>query len=132
MEVLENNLSSRKTTKNTKAVDPQPLMDKKNPVIRSTKKSCERAIESGYFKSFPAMGKTCNNCNKPNHFAEMCRSQHVSERTEDSEKSQEECNLILGQAASSNSCQYSNTHQRGAILKIRQRENKGNKPKNEV
>ena len=31
---------------------------------------------------------------KPNHFAKMCRSQQVSEVAEESERSEEECNLI--------------------------------------
>ena len=40
------------------------------------------------------MGKQCKNCNKPNHFARMCRSQQVSEIIENTESSGEECNLI--------------------------------------
>ena len=40
------------------------------------------------------MGKQCKNCNKPNHFARMCRSQQVKEITENTESSEEECNLI--------------------------------------
>ena len=39
------------------------------------------------------MGKTCKKSSKPNHFAKMC--QQVSEITEDSEKSEEEHNLIM-------------------------------------
>ena len=41
------------------------------------------------------MEKTSSNCSKPNHFAKMCRFQQVSEITEDSVKSEEECNLIM-------------------------------------
>ena len=40
------------------------------------------------------MGKQCKNCNKPNNFARMCRSQQVNEITETTESSEEECNLI--------------------------------------
>ena len=40
------------------------------------------------------MGKTCKNCNKPNHFAKMCRSQQVNEITNEGSSSEEECNLI--------------------------------------
>ena len=33
-------------------------------------------------KSCPATGKTCKNCNKPNHFARMCRSQQINDLTD--------------------------------------------------
>ena len=55
---------------------------------------CGRAFEQGQLKFCPAMGKTCNKCGKSNHFAKMCRSQLVGEIMDDSEKSEEECNLI--------------------------------------
>ena len=48
----------------------------------------------GHLKNCAAMGKQCQNCNKPNQFARMCRSQQVSEITENTESSEEECNLI--------------------------------------
>ena len=40
------------------------------------------------------MQKTCKNGKKPDHFAKMCRSQQKSETMEDSDKSEEECDLI--------------------------------------
>ena len=40
------------------------------------------------------MGKICQNCNKPNHFAKMCRSNQVNEIGEDKSSSEEECNLL--------------------------------------
>ena len=40
------------------------------------------------------MGKTCKNCNKPNHFAKTCRSNRVNEIGEEKFSSEEECNLI--------------------------------------
>ena len=52
---------------------------------------CGRAFDQGLLKNFSAMGKTCKNCGKPNHFAKMCRSQQKSEVAEESEGSVEEC-----------------------------------------
>ena len=40
------------------------------------------------------MGKSCKKCNKPNHFAKMCRSQQVNEIANEDSSSEEECNLI--------------------------------------
>ena len=48
----------------------------------------------GHLKNCPAMGKSCKNCNKPNHFAKMCRSQQVNEIANEDSSSEEECNLI--------------------------------------
>ena len=55
---------------------------------------CGRPFVDGHLKNCAAMGKQCKNCNKPNHFARMCCSQQVSEITENTESSEEECNLI--------------------------------------
>ena len=55
---------------------------------------CGRTFDQGHLKNCAAMGKTCKNCGKPNHFAKMCRSQQVSEVAEDSEGSVEECDQI--------------------------------------
>ena len=41
------------------------------------------------------MGKTCKKCNKPNFFAKVCRSQQVSKITEDSDKLEGECTLVV-------------------------------------
>ena len=55
---------------------------------------CGRIFGEGHLKKCPAMGKTCKNCSKPNHFAKMCKSQQVNEIAEKSSSSDEECNLI--------------------------------------
>ena len=55
---------------------------------------CGRPFGEGHLKKFPAMGKTCKNCSKPNHFAKMCKSQQVNEIAKKSSSSDEECNLI--------------------------------------
>ena len=48
----------------------------------------------GHLKTCPAMGKSCKNCNKPNHFAKMCRSQQVNEVAIENSSSEKESNLI--------------------------------------
>ena len=40
------------------------------------------------------MRKQCKNCNKPNHFVRMWRSQQISDINEATESSEEENNLI--------------------------------------
>ena len=40
------------------------------------------------------MGKTCKSCNKPNHFAKVCRLNQVNEIAEENSSSEEDCNLI--------------------------------------
>ena len=64
---------------------------------RGDQKECTRygrTFGEGHLKSCPAMGKSCKNCNKPNHFAKMCRSQQVNEVVNEYSSSEEECNLI--------------------------------------
>ena len=63
-------------------------MEKQKHVI-----DAEKAFDQGHLKSCSALCKTCKNCGKPNHFAKKRRSQQVSEVTEDSERSKEECDL---------------------------------------
>ena len=48
----------------------------------------------GHLRNCPAMGKTCKNCNEPNHSARMCQSQQVNEVAEEISSSDEECNLM--------------------------------------
>ena len=48
----------------------------------------------GHLKTFPAMGKTCKSCSRPNHFAKLCRPNQVNEIAEENSSSEEECNLI--------------------------------------
>ena len=55
---------------------------------------CGRTFNQGLLKHCSAMGKICKICGKLNHFAEMCRSQQVSEVEEESEGSVEECDQI--------------------------------------
>ena len=51
-------------------------------------------FREGHLKNCLAMGKSCKNCNKPNHFAKMCRSQQVNEIANEDSSLEEECNLI--------------------------------------
>ena len=70
---------------------------KNNPKTRTDQKQCTRCGKSfveGHLRNCPAMGKMCKGCNKPNHFARMCRSQQVNEVMEETSESEEECNLI--------------------------------------
>ena len=56
--------------------------ENKSTNCRSDQKTCTRCRKffgPGHLKNCPAMGKTCKNCNKPNHFAKMCRSNQVNE-----------------------------------------------------
>ena len=67
----------------------------KNPNMKTKPcNRCGRTFNQGHLKKCSAMGKTCKNCGKPNHFAKMCRSQQVSEVAEESEGSVEECDQI--------------------------------------
>ena len=61
---------------------------------RKPRTRCGRAFVDGCLKNCSAMGMNRKNCNKPNHFAKMCRSQQVKELTEKTTSSDEECNLI--------------------------------------
>ena len=66
----------------------------KNFTDTKTCTRCGRPFGEGQLKKCPAMGKTCKNCSKPNHFAKMCKSQQVNEIAEKRSSSDEECNLI--------------------------------------
>ena len=49
---------------------------KSNTKSRADQKQCKRCRKSfgeEHLRNCTAMGKTCKNCNKPNHFARMCR-----------------------------------------------------------
>ena len=92
-------MAVRNSTVNTKNQQYKREANKRQKKNRNSngKKSCNRcgrAFDQRYLKSCSAMGKTCKNCGKPNHFAKMCRSQQVDEVTEESERSEEECDLI--------------------------------------
>ena len=66
----------------------------RNSTDSKTCTRCGRLFGEGHLKKYPAMGKTCKKCSKPNHFAKMCKSQQVNEIAEKSSNSDEECNLI--------------------------------------
>ena len=70
------------------------ISNKYNADDRKQCNRCGKPFVDGHLKNCAAMGKQCENCNKPNHFARMCRSQQVSEITENTQSSEEECNLI--------------------------------------
>ena len=96
---------------------------------------CKRTFETGHLKSCPAMGKTCKNCNKPNHLAKMRSSQHVSETTEDFDDS-EEWKLVMEifgvMRRIRDNIATDNHANGGKDFEICQGENKGNKPNNEL
>ena len=70
---------------------------KNNTKWLAVQKPCTRSgkpfVET-HLRNCPALGKTCKNCNKPNHFARMCRSQQANEVAEEISSSDEECNLM--------------------------------------
>ena len=68
------------------------ILKKLKEIKNNARDAAERG--EGHLKNCPAMGKTCKNCNKPNHFAKMYRSQQVKEITNEGSSSEEECNLI--------------------------------------
>ena len=80
---------NRRKQQEGRAISNNQNADERKPCNR-----CGRPFVDGHLKNCAAMGKQCKNCNKPNHFARMCRSQQVSEITENTESSEEECNLI--------------------------------------
>ena len=43
----------------------------------------------GHLKTFPAMGKTCKSCSRPNTFAKLCRPNQVNEIAEENSSSEE-------------------------------------------
>ena len=77
-----------------KQPEGRAISNKYNADDRKQCNRCGRPFVDGHLKNCAAMGKQCKNCNKPNHFARMCRSQQVSEITENTESSEEEFNLI--------------------------------------
>ena len=77
-----------------KQPEGRAISSKYNADDRKQYNRCGRPFVDGHLKNCALMGKQCKNCNKPKHFARMCRSQQVSEITENTESSQEECNLI--------------------------------------
>ena len=77
-----------------KQPEGRAILSNHNADDRKACNRCGRPFVDGHLKNCAAMGKQCKNCQKPNHFARMCRSQQVSEITENTESSEEECNLI--------------------------------------
>ena len=77
-----------------KQPEGRAISNKYNADARKQCNRCGKPFVDSHLKNCAAMGKQCKNCNKPNHFARMCRSQQVSEITENTESSEEECILI--------------------------------------
>ena len=88
------NLSGTTKNQNRKESNKRQINNKNHNMKTKPCNRCGRTFDQGYLKNCSAMGKTCKNCGKPNHFAKMFRSQQVSEVAEDSEGSVEECDQI--------------------------------------
>ena len=88
----QNNIFNRDRNRR-KQLDGKALA-KHNTDDRKPCNRCGKPFMEGNLKNCAAMRKQCKNCNKPKHFARMCRSQQVNEITETTESSEEECNLI--------------------------------------
>ena len=90
----QNSRKSYRERNRRKQPEGRPISNKYNADDRKQCNRCGKPFVDGHLKNCAAMGKKCMNCIKPNHFARMCRSQQVSELTENTESSEEECNLI--------------------------------------
>ena len=95
MNIGNKNANGRRQSSNTyKKRTTSDRREGKNPTDSKTGTRCGQLFGEGHFKKGPAMGKTCKNCSKPNHFAKLCSSQQVNEIAEKLSSSDEECNLI--------------------------------------
>ena len=64
--------------KRNRAQYSKPKPDTNRPTSTSSKpKSCKRCGRQHPPKSCPAWGRQCSKCNKPNHFADYCRTRTV-------------------------------------------------------
>ena len=101
MSIGNKNANGRRQSNNTYKKKSLDRKERRNFTEPKMCTRCGRLFGEGHLKKCPAMGKTCKNCSKPNHFAKMCKSQQVNEIAEKSSSSDEECNLIQ----SFNSCE---------------------------
>ena len=94
--VVRNSSGSRRNQQYKRNSNKRPNNNRLNNSSGRAKpcNRCEKACDQGHLKNCTALVKTCKNCGKPNQFAKMCRSQQVSEIAEESERLEEECNLI--------------------------------------
>ena len=90
----QNSIKPYRERNRRKQPEGRAISNKHNAEDRKQCNRCGKPFVDGHLKKCAAMGKQCKNCNKPNHFARICRSQQVSEITENTESSEEECNLI--------------------------------------
>ena len=94
------NVGNKSTNSRRQSREPykkRAPLDRREGRSSTDKKMCARCgwlFGEGHLKKCLAMGKTCKNCSKPNHFAKMCRSQQVNEIAEKTSSSDEECSLI--------------------------------------
>ena len=84
------NLSGTTKNQNRKESNKRQYNNKNYNTKTKPCNRCGRTFDQGRLKNCAAMGKTGKNCDKPQHFAKMCRSQQVSEVAEDSEGSVQE------------------------------------------
>lgn len=81
-----NNVHSIKSHKMREKQKPQ----KKSETVTAAQATCRKCGFSHKPKSCPAYGKTCRVCNKPNHFAKMCRAKKIIACAQTSHTSSEE------------------------------------------
>ena len=94
MEVWNRNSNYKRQNKNQ---IQKRWTENKRTNSRSDQKPCTRCgkfFGPVHLKICSIMGKCSKSCNKPNHFAKMCRSNQVNEIGEEKSSSEEECNLI--------------------------------------
>ena len=83
MNIGNKNSNGRRQSSNTyKKRTTSDRREGRNPTNPKTCTPCGRLFGEGHLKKCPAMGKTCKNCSKTNHFAKLCRSQQVNEIAE--------------------------------------------------
>lgn len=80
----QRNTSQRSTTQQN-TTNPNANRKPERASHNNNKRIC---IKCGYTHGYgkcPAFGKMCNNCQKPNHFAKLCRFKKIHEITEEDE-----------------------------------------------
>ena len=66
------NLSGTTKNQNRKESNKRQNINKNHNMKTKPCNRCGRTFDQGHLKNCAAMGKTCKNCGKPNHFANKC------------------------------------------------------------